>query len=123
MQVVSKQLGQLRKTAAGTPEVIFTMGNVPVEIMRLTICNNSSSYNALVAIYHDDDGTTYDASTRTLTATLAADYAWNDAILAQFVGGGITIQPGGSLAFEVRSGTSPDVTVTAYGIAKMEEQA
>jgi len=62
-------------------------------------------------IYHDDDGTTYNAT----TLIYAGNIAGNETLVLQFEpGAGLVVSAGGKIAVEA-TGTTPDITFTMYG--------
>ena len=114
--VPAQQLGQVRLTSSGVASALVSGAELAVEVTRIQIVNNGAN-TVTVELYHDDDGTTYDATSKIRTYYLTATGAAGDMaeLAAQIPGGGISISPDGNLAVEA-TGTSPDVTVTAYGI-------
>lgn len=114
--VPAQQLGQIRLTSTGVASAFVSASELAVEITRIQIVNNSANV-VTVELYHDDGGTTYDATTRIDQWHLTATGSTGDkaTLEAQITGGGISIGPDGNLAAEA-TGTSPDVTVTAYGV-------
>ena len=97
-----------------TAQTAFTAGNLRVEITLVLVVNRNASPE-LVQLYHDDDGTTYNATTEIKHVDVTANA---DAILfqAQHPGSGIMIKPGGSLGLQVE--VANDLTVSIYGITE-----
>lgn len=99
-----------------TPVTIYTADELRTEITLITIALRSAM---AIDLYHDDDGTTYDATTQLAAIVFGAIPALpDDAKLfqAQHPGSGIMIKPGGSLAVAI--GTANDATINVYGITE-----
>jgi hypothetical protein len=104
------QLAQVRPsdTAAATA---YT-ATMRTEITRMVVCNTTGSA-AVWSLYHDDDGTT---ASEVTALYFSQAIAANTTALIDFggVGGGIHVQPGGSVM--VKSGTGNAITYTFYGV-------
>jgi hypothetical protein len=107
MAFQEKQLGQRRDNDTNTHSVYSPGASVSAIIKTITLCNTSSS-EATVRLFIDDDGTTYDESTAILydvtvdaKSFLQIDgfYPMNDA--------------GGNLAYQ--QGTANAITITVFG--------
>ncbi len=108
-QITSKLLAQTRRTATGTATSYTAPSGTTTTIRTITIVNNDTSEAHNIRIYHDDDGTTYDATT--------AIYRDSDQPVESTTplwGLEITVASGGSIGVEVSTGT-PDVTFSFYG--------
>ena len=107
--IVAKQLGQLRPADTNAASIYSPAAGVTVRIMAIVVSNTGGNPRAF-RLFHDDDGTTYDAST--------ALY-WDEALAANTTK--IIAAPGifmddssGNLA--VRSDAANELTFTVYGI-------
>lgn len=104
-----------------TPVTAFTAGELRVEI-TLILCTIdpaavlSTAGQTDVALYHDDDGTTYDQTTIILSETRLQLLQENTLFQAQHPGSGIMVKPGGSLGVEIAD--ADDVTFSFYGITE-----
>lgn len=110
---VASQLAQ-RRNAGTSPELIYTApSDLAVELTRIIVCNltagqrdfslfldqsGSGTYDQTTALYYEFDL----AAHETLTIEVAA------------VGGGIIMERGAQLAFQV--GTANGVNVTVFGV-------
>lgn len=97
-----------------TPVTLFTAGELRVEVTLITVANRNGG-NVTLNLYHDDDGTVFDATTdlgeRQLSPTDQPP-----TFQAQHAGSGIMISPGGSLGVEVSQAN--DVTISVYGVTE-----
>jgi hypothetical protein len=63
-QAVARQLGQSQAGTVTTAASLYTPGDgIQAVVKRIIICNTTGG-NAAFDIFHDDDGTTYDATTQ-----------------------------------------------------------
>jgi hypothetical protein len=104
-----------------TPVTAVTADALRIEITLITAAIDptavlSTAGQTDVAVYHDDDGTTYDQTSIILSETRLQ--LLQDSILfqAQHPGSGIHILPGGNLAVETADAN--DVTFSIYGITE-----
>ena len=97
-----------------TAQTILTADELRIEVTLILVVNRNVSAE-LVQLYHDDDGTTYNAGTEIKHTDIQPN---SDAVLfqAQHPGSGILIKPGGSLGLQVE--VANDLTVSVYGITE-----
>lgn len=69
-----------------------------------------------IDIFHDDDGTTYDQTTRIISETRLVRLQDSIIFQAQHPGSGIHVRPGGSIGLMVSD--ADDVNVSLYGITE-----
>lgn len=102
------QLAQARP--AGTAAVSAYTATLRTEINLIVIANTTGS-SANFSIYHDDDGSTFDASTALYEANALAA---NTSLRLVFEpGSGIMVNRGGQIG--IKSGTGNALTFTIYG--------
>ena len=82
------------------------------EITRMVIANVTASA-ATYSICHDDDGTTYDATTA-LFWEVSIPAHTTDMVDFGGIGGGVMVSPTGSIG--VQSGTASAITYSFYGV-------
>jgi hypothetical protein len=108
-----QQLAQVRP-AVTTPVTLFA---VPAEGLHteitLILIDNHGVGNVRISLYHDDDGTTFDADTGIAHISVSQNQPAG-IFQAQHPGSGINIKPGGALGIEVDSAN--DITCTIYGV-------
>ena len=115
---ISHAQGQLLiQSRPGSTSVtqLFTTDQLGMEITLVTACLISGAAAAVdVELYHDDDGTTYDANS--IIATMSAAKNGTSILFqAQHPGSGIMIRPGGSLG--CRISVANDVNFSVYGVS------
>jgi len=97
---------------SGTTAVTAYTASIRTEITLIYIANTTGS-PAAYSVYHDDGGTTFDATTALHEAnSLAANTSTT--IRASDLGGGVTVNAGGSLG--IKTGTSNALTFSVYGV-------
>lgn len=106
----------LAQVSPGTTGAVTAfVATLRTEIKRIVVCKTNSDSGAY-SIYHDDDGTTYNASTALyLNKTLAG--STTDLIDAHDEGAGISLSPGGSLG--VQSASASAMTFSIYGVTQV----
>jgi hypothetical protein len=114
MQASGFQIAQSNITSAGNSEVFAA--SVPTEITRIQVVNNSASNTATVTLYHDDDGSVRTNATAIAKFLNLAAHT-HGSVEAPAPNAGITLSATGTLGVDVQ-GTTPDVTVTVYGITQ-----
>lgn len=84
------------------------------EITRVVVCNTTGTAAAM-SIYHDDNGSTFDATSALYEAKSVPA---NDTIeiKAESIGGGFMVSAGGQIG--VKTGTASALTFTLYGITQ-----
>lgn len=108
MIAIASQLAQVRP-GAGTETALTA--SLPTEVTRIVVCNTTGVATTF-SLYHDDDGTTYNADSQLYNAEpLGANET--KTIEASAMGGGISVAEGGSIG--VAAGTANAVNFTLYG--------
>lgn len=107
------QLAQARP--AGTSAVTFYTATMRTEVLQLVIANTTGSA-AAYSIYHDDDGTTFDATTALAEAVSLAANTAISVLVSQAPGCGAVVKSGGSLG--IKTGTGSALTFTLYGVTE-----
>lgn len=104
------QLAQSRPS--GTTAVSAFTALMPTEITRIIVCNTTGTA-ANMSIYHDDDGSTFDATTALYESKSVPA---NDSIeiKAESIGAGLMMAKNGQIG--VKTGTANALTFTIYGI-------
>ena len=106
------QLAQSRP--AGTTAVNAFTATLLTEITRIVVCNTTGTAAAM-SIYHDDDGSTFDATSALYESTsIAANESVE--IKAESIGGGLMVAADGQIG--VKTGTASALTFTIYGITQ-----
>ena len=102
------QVAQSRPS--GTSAVSVFTATMPTEITRVVVCNTTGGAVS-ASLYHDDDGSTFDATTALMEA---ASIAANDRIeIAMRVGSGIMVRKDGQIG--VKTSSANALTFTLYG--------
>jgi len=104
------QLAQVRPS--GTTATLAYTPTIRTEITAIFVANTTGSAAAF-SIYHDDDGSTYDATTA-LYEAVQVPANTTTVIRSEGVGSGICVSTGGKVA--VKSGTGNALTFTFYGV-------
>lgn len=109
-------LAQIRPS--GTTAVLAFNATLRTEITLImaTIDPASGPANLDVGVFLDDDGTTYDQTTRIISETRLQLTQGNILFQAQHPGSGIFMKPGGNLA--VQTSDANDVTFSIFGITE-----
>lgn len=93
---------------------LFVTQELRVEVTLILAVNRNAAAE-LVQIFHDDDGTTYNAATEIIRKDVPA----NESLVlfqAQHPGSGIMMVPGGTLGAQVE--VANDLTISVYGITE-----
>ncbi len=107
MAHVHKQLGQLRPANTTAASLYSPGSGVEATIRTIIICNQSGA-SAKFRLFHDDDGTTYDATTALYwDVTFPAD---DSVLISLFIG---MNDENGNLGF--RTDTANALTATCWG--------
>lgn len=107
------QLAQARP--AGTSAVALYTATMRTEATLLVIANTTGTA-AAYSVYHDDDGTTYDATTALAEAVSLAANATVYLLASPAPGCGLVVRSGGTLA--IKTGTGSALTFTLYGVTE-----
>lgn len=104
-----------------TPVTAYTADQLRTEITLITAAIDPAAVLSTVgqtdiAIYHDDDGTTYDQTTIILSETRLQLLQDSIVFQAQHPGSGIHLLPTGTLGVETADAN--DVTFSIYGITE-----
>ena len=104
-----------------TPVTALTASELRIEVTLIKCVLDplvvlSTAGQSDVAVYHDDDGTTYDQTSIIISETRLQLLQTNILFQAQHPGSGIMIKPGGNLA--VQCADANDVTFSIYGITE-----
>jgi hypothetical protein len=103
------QLAQSRP--GGTTAVSVYTASIRTEISRIIVCNTTGTAAAL-SIYHDDDGSTFDATTALYEGVSLAANATME-IKSEGIGSGLMVSKDGQIG--VKTGTASALTFTLYG--------
>ena len=106
------QLAQSRP--AGTTAVNAFTATLLTEITRIVVANTTGTAAAM-SIYHDDDGSTFDATSALYEAK---NVPANDSIeiKSESIGGGLMVAASGQIG--IKTGTGNALTFTIYGITQ-----
>lgn len=107
MAFQEKQLGQRRDNDTSTHSVYSPGASTTAIIKTITLCNTTNS-DALIRIFIDDDGTTYDEST-----AIVYDVTVDANSFLQIDGFYPMNDSGGNLAYQ--QGTANAITITVFG--------
>ena len=108
-----EQLAQITP-AVTTAVTLFQASTLRTEITLLFACNHNAGA-IVIELFHDDNGTTYDNTTKIGQISSSP----NDADIvfqAHHPGSGITVKPGGSIGVKIDAAN--DVTFSVYGISE-----
>lgn len=112
MSIVGKQLAQVRPGVT-TPVSAYSPGaNIETQITAIIICNTTGA-PASFSLYHDDNGTTYDADTQLYPAIPVAA---NDSVTLTFERGWFMNDSTGN--FAVQSSVADALNFTISGLEK-----
>lgn len=116
MAIEGRQLAQTRRTATGSATAYTPDSNIKARVTNIVIVNNDTTVHDAY-IYHDKDGTTYDATTRIFSLPdIPAGGMIEVAEQNIHVDGNLS----GNVGVEVPTAT-PDVTFTFYGEEDLRE--
>lgn len=104
------QLAQARPS--GTTAVAAFSASLPTEITTIYVANTTGSA-ASFSLYHDDDGSTFDATTALYEAVSVAANT-TTVIRASAPGGGLAVSKVGKIG--VKTSTGSALTFTLYGV-------
>lgn len=103
------QVAQSRPS--GTTATSVYTAPIVTEITRIIICNTTGTA-ANYSLYHDDDGSTFDATTALYeTVSLAANSTVD---ISAELGAGLMVSKDGQIG--VKTGTANALTFTIYGV-------
>lgn len=104
------QLSQSRPS--GTTAVSAFTALMPTEITRVIVCNTTGTAAAM-SLYHDDNGSTFDATSALYEGKSVPA---NDSIeiKAESIGAGIMLSRDGQIG--IKTGTASALTFTIYGV-------
>lgn len=112
MQASGSQLAQARPS--GTTAVSAFTAKMATEITRIVVCN-TTGVAAKFSLYHDDNGSTFDADTALyVDKSVAANES--AVIEAQGPNSGITVSKDGQIG--VKTDTANALNFTLYGITE-----
>jgi len=112
MLAIASQLAQVRPS--NTNANLLFKADLDTEITNIIVCNTTSTA-ARFSIYHDDDGTTYDANTKLYHEVSLAGQNSFQIARGLYGGAGISVAAGGNVA--VQSDTANAFNFTAYGVS------
>ncbi len=105
------QLAQVRPSASASTAYTATLRT---EVTQIVVCNTSGS-PAQFSIYHDDDGTTYDATTALFwLAQIEANTTVT--IVSDSVGAGFAMKRGAAIG--VKPSVDQALTFSIYGVTE-----
>ena len=99
---------------SGTSAVSAFTASMITEITRIVICNTTSS-SAVFSLYHDDDGSTFDATTA-LHFEQTIPPKTTVVIEAGSIGAGVMVTGAGQIG--IQTDTANALTFTIYGITQ-----
>ena len=105
------QLAQIRPSASASTALVTTLRT---EVTQIVVCNTTSS-PATFSIYHDDDGTTYDATTA-LFFSAPIEGNTTVQVISDAIGSGLMMKRGAALG--VKSSVNLALTYTVYGVTE-----
>lgn len=112
MAIVGKQLAQVRPGVTSPVSLYSPGANIETQITAIIICNTTAAV-ASFSLYHDDDGTTYDADSQLYPAIPVAA---NDSITLTFERGYFMNNAAGNLA--AQSSVADALNFTVSGLEK-----
>lgn len=104
-------LSQVRPSASASTAFVATLRT---EVTQIVVCNTTAN-NTTFAIYHDDDGVTFNQTTALYyDQTLSGNTSIS--IKSESMGGGLMLARGGSLG--VKPGADLALTFSLYGVTE-----